>query len=164
MSLGVGDAYPVPCDDLFFAYMSMVANLKSVGISTIVAAGNNGNATGIDSPACLSNVVSVGAVDNSDVVASFSQSDPFLSLLAPGVDILSSLPGGQYGTLSGTSMATPMVSGAYAVYYSKYPTASPDTVLSDFKQFGKPVLDTRNDVTVPRIDVYATINHNATSS
>ncbi|MCT8137557.1 hypothetical protein H1D32_07225 [Anaerobacillus sp. CMMVII] len=50
----------------------------------------------ISSPACVPEAISVGATTNSDTVASFSNSSYFLTLLAPGAPVYSSVPGGGY--------------------------------------------------------------------
>jgi subtilisin len=152
MSLG-GGAYTSNCDALSPAFKAAVDNLRSVGIATVVASGNSGylNATGF--PACISSVLSVGATDKSDQVAAYSNSVSFLSLLAPGSVIYSSLPGGNYGAMSGTSMATPHVTGSWAVLKSKNRKASVDQVLSALTNTGVSIVDTRNGLTKPRIEV-----------
>jgi len=62
-------------------------------------------------PAGFNNVIAVGATDNFDVIADFSLQDSFIDVVAPGVDIFSTLPGSTYGNDSGTSMASPHVAG-----------------------------------------------------
>jgi subtilisin family serine protease len=79
----------------------------------IAAAGNDGNAT-LNYPAAHPAVVSVAATDQNGAKASFSNCNADVEIAAPGVSILSTVPGG-YGTMSGTSMSTPHVSGAAAV-------------------------------------------------
>ena len=83
------------------------------GLLLIAAAGNTGGAVG--EPASYANVVAVSAIDSSNVIAGFSSRGPDVELCAPGVQVLSTLPGGGHGKLSGTSMACPHVSGAAAL-------------------------------------------------
>jgi subtilisin len=101
-----------------------IDNTYNAGILIVAAAGNSGNVIGsgdsVDYPARYSSVVSVGATDINDKRASFSSTGPALELSAPGVDILSTLNGNRnkYGTLSGTSMACPHVTGVAALIMS----------------------------------------------
>ncbi|MFQ5863678.1 MAG: S8 family peptidase [bacterium] len=71
----------------------------------------------------VENVISVAASTSSDNLAGFSNfGKKTVDLAAPGSNILSTLPLNRYGTLSGTSMATPHVSGAAALVWAEYPT------------------------------------------
>src|SRR5438445_11139467 len=80
---------------------------------------------------------------------------PFMSLFAPGDEILSSVTGGGYAVLSGTSMATPHVAGSWAVLKQAAPNATVDQMLGALQSTGVPITDTRSGtpVTRPRIRV-----------
>jgi subtilisin family serine protease len=112
-----------------------VARSIASGISYAVAAGNGdifgrpANACGF-SPARTPSAITVGATQNNDASASFSNFGTCLDIWAPGVGITSSWIGNNTATntISGTSMASPHVAGAAAVYLSGNPTANPQQV------------------------------------
>jgi thermitase len=90
------------------------------GAVIVAAAGNEGDGT-LAYPAAYPEVVSVAATDNRDARADFSNANSDVELAAPGVDVLSTVPGGGYATMSGTSMATPHVSGVAGVLWQLFP-------------------------------------------
>ncbi len=139
MSLGGGQFF-APCDNQ--PIKAAIDNLRTAGVATVIAAGNNGFTNSISTPGCVSSAVSVGATDDTDNVAVFSNIASFVSLLAPGVNIDSSIPGG-VASFNGTSMAAPHVAGAGAVLKQQRPDASVTEILSILRQTGIPVNDNR---------------------
>ena len=100
-------------------------------------------------PACISSAISVGATDSSDsdAVSNYSNSATFLSLLAPGSTISSSIPGGGYTDKDGTSMAAPHVAGAWALMKQAYPAATVDEILDSLRSTGPSITDTKQGCT-----------------
>lgn len=96
------------------------------GALVVGAAGNE--ADGVGFPAAYPGVLSVGAVDSGKNLASFSNHDTSLGVVAPGVGIMSTILGKQYAKFSGTSMAAPYVSGVAALVWSKHPEFTADQV------------------------------------
>ncbi len=155
MSLG-GFYLPGFCD--FNAQKVPIDKLRSKGVASVIASGNDGQKNGISLPGCISTAVSVGATDKfSDSVAGFSNSSKYLSLLAPGLSINSSVPGGGFGFKSGTSMATPHVVGAFAVLRQAYPDMTVTDRISILRATGLPVTDVSNGITTPRIRLDAAV-------
>jgi len=131
-----------------------VRNAVNAGIVVVVAAGNSGPAMGtVASPGIAPEAVTVGAVDDAGALASFSSRGSPDNLLikpeisAPGVGIISTVPysGGRhssstgYAPLSGTSMATPHVSGAAALLLQLHPDWTPAQTKSALISSSKPV-------------------------
>jgi subtilisin family serine protease len=138
---GVGSAgrCASPVDALF-------AEAQAIGIMPIVAAGNDGNPNRISIPACSPFAVSVGAVDERNRVADFSNSSRSLDLLAPGTNITAAGI-----TMDGTSQATPHVAGAWAVMRAARSNLDLSQTLQALKDTGFPVIDPRQGRVVPRI-------------
>jgi len=94
-------------------------NAVAAGVLLVAAAGNTASTTGtgdtVEYPARFASVIAVASTDSYDKRASTSSTGPAIALAAPGVTIYSTLRGGKYGTMSGTSMACPHVSGTAAL-------------------------------------------------
>jgi subtilisin family serine protease len=119
MSLGGG------VDD---ALDDAVRGAISSGVTFAVAAGNSSADAASFSPARVAEAITVAASDNADGQAYFSNFGAGVDLYAPGVNITSSWNDGGTNTISGTSMATPHVAGAAALYLSAHPDATPADV------------------------------------
>lgn len=115
LSAGVPD----PSDSLARA----VRAATNAGTLIIAAAGNGGGSLGY--PAALPEVVAVTALDAFDNVAPFCATGAGVDLAAPGVSMLSTLPGGGTGRKSGTSFSSPLVTGAAALYLALHPASTP---------------------------------------
>ncbi len=86
--------------------------LSLKGIISLAASGNDGHKEGISYPACSPWTVAVGASTKEDGLASFTNQGDALDVLAPGESVLSTVRGGSFGMLSGTSVAVHFVAGA----------------------------------------------------
>jgi subtilisin family serine protease len=119
MSLGSPDYSYALADAVDYAYGKNVL---------IVAAAGNDGLESILYPAALPHVMAVGATDKIDGRASFSNYGNALDIVAPGVNIFSTLWDNSYTYLSGTSMATPHVAGVAALVLSLHPEYTNDQV------------------------------------
>ncbi len=176
MSLGDGTSNSSQCTGSAFA--SAAVSASNAGITTVAAAGNSGSKTGLGDPACAPGVVSVGAVYDAsyggiewdaaadtggvctdasaaDLVTCFSQSASYLSMLAPGTFV--NAPNSSFQQ-SGTSQATPHVSGAVAVLRARYPAESLAETLQRLQLSGIQDTDPANGRTTPRLDLLAAVN------
>lgn len=158
MSLGGGrHNNQAQCDSENASTKTAIDNLRSLNIASVIASGNNGFTNALAAPGCISSAVGVGATTDGDSVARFSNSHQMVDLLAPGVSIESSIPGGGFINYQGTSMATPHVAGAWTVLKGIQPSATVDQILSALQNTGVSVRDTRagGSVTKPRIQLDA---------
>ncbi len=155
--------------DVVKTFWDAVENWRAANIYPLFAAGNSGpSAKTVGTPGGLLNAVAVGATDKNDKAASFSSRGPIVwdgvsyikpDVSAPGQDIYSAVPGGKWGSKSGTSMATPAVAGVITLLYQ----AKPDLSINDItqilemtgKDLGQPGKD--NDFGSCRIDAYQAV-------
>ncbi|WP_422737158.1 S8 family serine peptidase [Micromonospora sp. WMMD729] len=139
------------------ALLPAATALDAAGIFVVAAAGNTGPwcASIDDPPAPYASVLTVGAVDAQRRVAEFSSRGPVPGgvgkpdVLAPGVGVVSAMPGGGYAALDGTSMATPQVAGVVALMWSANPALIGDLartrqILRDTATPAEPTYRSRN--------------------
>ncbi len=153
-----GGQYTSTCDGDDPPLTAAIAALVADGIVPVAAAGNDGRANALGSPACITDVVSVGATTVGDAVWGSSNSAAFLDLLAPGVTIESAVPpslngGGLWKNLTGTSIAAPHVSGAMAAMRAAKPSATQAQMLLALQVGGVGVTDPKSGLTKARLDV-----------
>ncbi len=154
MSLGdYGNYTNATCPDNGLG--SDLAAAKNAGIAIFAASGNEGNYSGISSPACDPSVISVGASNKSDLVEGFTNTGSNLDLLAVGVSVTSVYYTGGSASESGTSMATPMAAGAAALMKQfislQGGNATPAQIETALKTTGKNITDPDNSLSFPRI-------------
>ncbi len=140
-----------------------IAALRAAGIVVLFANGNAGPRAGtVGSPASLPGAFGVGATDSDDDVAYFSSRGPSPfgpvrpDISAPGVDVLSTFPGGSYATANGTSMATPHVAGVAALLLSANPALTAISVTRALTGTAVPLSTTlpNNDSGWGRVDAW----------
>ncbi len=165
MSLGGGDRNTSVCP--MTPFTSPVQRAKEAGINVVVASGNEGYLDGLSTPACVPAALSVGAVYDSNVggitysscadattaadqVTCFSNSAPYLNLLAPGALVTSAGI-----TMAGTSQAAPHVAGAVAVLRAAFVNETAEQIQARLISVGKAVTDSRNNIVKPRLDLRA---------
>lgn len=110
------------------AMNNAATNLANSGVHLAVAAGNDNRHACNVSPASAPGTITAAASDSSDRRASFSNYGDCTDIYAPGVNVTSARAGGGSTSMSGTSMASPHVSGVAALYKSAYGDASTSTV------------------------------------
>jgi uncharacterized repeat protein (TIGR01451 family) len=177
LSLGDGSSNSTQCTSSVFS--SAVSGAGNAGITTVAAAGNSGSKSGLGNPACTPGVVSVGAVYDAaygtvgwvvapsgttgqctdasaaDHVTCFSQSAGYLSMLAPGTFV--NAPNSSFQQ-SGTSQATPHVSGAVAVLRARYPAEALSETLQRLQLSDVRDTDSASGITTPRLDLLAAVD------
>jgi subtilisin len=153
MSLGGGRHFHY-CDNTETARTAIIENLRSVGIATVIASGNDSYSDSTGAPACISSAITVGSSTKSDEVSWFSNQHSTLDLMAPGSLIRAASADGPNSALelkSGTSMAAPHVAGGFAMLKSHDPDASVTEIERALACTGIPV--TRGDQPHPRISM-----------
>ena len=177
MSLGGGSFSDPDICDGYTAFRNAIRAAQDAGITVFAASGNNGYTDAIHFPACLSDVISVGAVYDSDIrsqgyipscsldvtasdqVPCYSNSAEILDILAPSdCATTASAGGGTDACFSGTSAATPFAAGVTAMLLEAAPDnlGSPE-VRDLLMASGEPVLDSKNNLIRPRINAWTAL-------
>ncbi|MEW6554076.1 MAG: S8 family peptidase [Actinomycetota bacterium] len=127
------------------------------GVIVVAASGNESSS--VSYPAACNHVIAVGALESNDSLAYFSNRGQEQDLTAPGVSILSTLPG-SYGKMSGTSMASPVVAGCASLVLAAHPGYSPNQVEQALKDtatdLGASGFD--NNYGYGKVNVYAAVS------
>lgn len=174
MSLG-GGKFTVPCsfgpgDGERYEIQQLVRQLAAEGVIMVASSGNDAWRGAMRFPACLPEVISVGAVydytsaqlERTDVceahpvmdrITCYSNRAYFLDLLAPGsvISVPSVVSGG------GTSAAAPLVAGVAALLLEVDPTLTSSSLRSLLRETGVPVADPRSGLSFPRVDALAAV-------
>jgi len=150
MSLGTSSPYIYTsenCDAAFVELANAINYANSKGVAVVAASGNYNlyGQSGVSIPGCMSGAIGVGAVDGSDGIPWWSGEGISLDIAAPGVNIYSTLPDNTYASYSGTSMATPHVSGVIALMKQARRSLSVDetrnVLFTSAKDFGSSGFD-----------------------
>ena len=161
MSLSAGCS-PDSCGEVELSLHQAIKASVNAGITYVVAAGNSNQDAQYQIPAAYDEVITVSALtdfdgepggygsatcrsDQDDTFADFSNYGSGVDLIAPGVCILSTWKDGGYETETGTSMASPHVAGAAALYVASHPNATPSEVKSALQSAGSTDWDNGDD-------------------
>lgn len=158
MSLGTDAQFGQECDETTSWNMSgasAVEALRSQGVLVVASSMNTGSPSLMASPACLRQVVSVGATDAEDRVTDFTNSNRFLDVVAPGVRVQTTGLSNSSTTFSGTSAAAPHVTGCAALLADAGTDTTPDEVEESLKTSPTQAGDPKNGLTFPRLDCYS---------
>lgn len=174
MSFAIGFLSNSACDGDNPALTAALARVRARGTVLVAASGNDHATTGIRPPACVSGVLSVGAIYHTnlpsasllgctdkpaqvDRVTCFSNSAAQLDLLAPGYGVPTAFKTFGIASASGTSFSAPHVAGAVALLRQIDPQLTPDAIEQVLESTGRPIVDSRNGITTPRLDLFAAV-------
>ena len=118
-----------------------ILDLKYLDIPTFLPTGNAGDKNRIDWPACIVSAIAVGALNEKDQIASYSNMDRTLSDFYVLGDIATVGPGGAYRYASGTSVSTQLAAAKWMVMVSAYPTKTSSEIYSALRSSGTIVFD-----------------------
>jgi len=158
-------------DQIALPFASAFDRLAALDIAIVVSSGNQNKTDRTAMPACLSKAIAVGATYDAnigvggfsicvdattaaDMVTCYSNSAPFVSLLAPSHDCRTAKAGGGYDPeFGGTSAAAPYTAGAFAVLMGAAPGRTPAQYRDVLRATGRSIRDAKSGISIPRIDV-----------
>ena len=128
-----------------FQILAAIRRAVDAGAFVIVAAGNSGPGAGVDYPGRFAETIAVAAVDQEGRIARFSSQGPEVDIAAPGQDVLSCYKRGEYAKLSGTSMATPFVTGAVVLMLAAHQQPGKQTPIKTVQDLREHIKRTATD-------------------
>lgn len=163
MSFGIGGGssreYILDCNlnPDYAQLKATLSKLRAAGIMPFAASGNGYilNEVTVSAPTCLTEAVTIGAVDPAGKVSMYSTMNSKVELL--GTDYAKTANTFGYQTAGGTSAATPVIAASYALLRQAFPTASAQLVLDSMKQSGK-LIDDVIRKQIPVLDLLAAYN------
>ena len=182
MSLGSWDLFSDDCDTAAswtIAYANAVSTLRANGVLSFASSGNESDTERMTAPACVSNVISVGAVwdtslgngvtsfctdteHETDLVTCFTNSSATTDIMAPGAPMTSTGNSGGTSTYYGTSQATPLVAGCAALVKQSSASLTPDQVENRLKTSSVMVSVPASGRSYPRLDCFEAVLGNNT--
>ena len=128
--------------------------LRTMGIATVAASGNDGHFNAVSAPACISSAITVGAskAQSIEVDTNFSNTSEVVDFLAPGTSVQSAVTEG-FDEMTGTSMAAPHIAGVIALLRSHVPEATVDQMELALRTTARETKDPRTDTVLHFPDV-----------
>lgn len=183
ISLGGGE-FSGPCDEANLAYADAIKTATEAGITVVAAAGNNGYNGALNVPACITRTVAVGSAWDADpgwlpyqfcldpecddlcddsfrwqrAVACYSNSSPYLDLVAPSEFLKAAAANSVTVDFGGTSGAAAYVTGAAALIEQARPGSAPHTVKFLLAATGQPTMDDKNGLVRPIVDLVEAVD------
>ena len=152
LSLGTSRMWTSTCDLISPKLTTIIHTLINNKVAVVAAAGNS-YSYGMANPACISRVTSVAAsYSDKDDITEFSNISNNTTFAAPGYKINSSVLNNGYKEVSGTSMSTPHVAGAFALYNSFKPNLTVEQQVTNFQTNCPKAYDVPTKISVCRLD------------
>lgn len=181
MSLGTNVLYSGNCDSTWYTAASLISALNSAGVAIFASTGNAGSSSSISAPACISNVIGVGATSDGNLgarswfgcsdsstslnkITCFTNSNAMMDMVAPGAYITSSGMGGGTSTYYGTSQASPTAAGVAALMLEVNSALTPAQIQAAMQATGVAVVDAKNGLTFKRINALKAVQSQTTVS